>query len=222
MNDFISALHRCILFSSLDTSIINEIIFPAGKLIHCPQNTPLISSQDIVDWFAVVLQGRVQISQIHPNGNRNLMGIAKSNYVVGADLICTKTRRSPYDAIASEDTVLLGFSADWFMGQQLDPEIQKSIWRQLMVLISQENMRKHYRLAILSQKSLRSRILTYLTMQAERLGTTSFEIPFNREELADFLCVNRSVLSHELKQMEQEGILYTKKNYFSLCYSLET
>ena len=125
MNDFISALHRCILFSSLDTSTINEIIFPAGKLIHCPQNTPLISSQDIVDWFAVVLQGRVQISQIHPNGNRNLMGIAKSNYVVGADLICTKTRRSPYDAIASEDTVLLRFSADWFMGQQLGPEIQK-------------------------------------------------------------------------------------------------
>ena len=108
------------------------------------------------------------------------------------------------------------------MGSQLDPNIQKSIWQQLMILISQENMRKHYRIAILSQKSLRSRILTYLTMQAERLGTTTFEIPFNREELADFLCVNRSALSHELKQMKQEGILTTKKNRFTIFHSIET
>lgn len=222
MNDLSFSLRHCILFSNLDVSTIADQILPAGKLIHCPQNTFLISSQETVDWFAVVLHGRVQISQIHPDGKRNLMGIAKTNYVVGADLICTKTRRSPYDAIASEDTALLRFSADWLMGQHLNPTIQKSIWHQLMILISQENMRKHYRLAILSQKSLRSRILTYLTMQSERLGTTSFDIPFNREELADFLCVNRSVLSHELKQMEQEGILYTKKNHFSLNCSMST
>lgn len=220
MNDLIPILQRCILFCNLNEPTISAQILPAGKLIHYPQNTTLISSQDTVDWFAVVLQGRVQISQIHPDGKRNLMGIAKSNYIVGADLICTKTRRSPYDAIVSEDTQLLRFSVDWLMGQQLDSDVQKSIWRQFLVLISQENMRKHYRIAILSQRSLRSRILTYLTMQAKRLGTTKFEIPFNREELADFLCVNRSALSHELKLMEQEGILYTKKNRFSLNCSV--
>lgn len=216
MNDFVPILQHCILFCNLDESTIMSHILPAGKLLHYAQNTSLISSSDTVNWFGVILQGRVQISQIHPDGKRNLMGIAKANYVVGADLICTKSRRSPYDAIASEDTTLLRFSVDWLMGSKLEPHVQKSIWQQLMTLISQENMRKHYRLAILSQKSLRSRILTYLTMQARRLGTTTFEIPFNREELADFLCVNRSALSHELKQMEKEGILSTRKNRFTI------
>ena len=86
-----------------------------------------------------------------------------------------------------------------------------------MTLVSHDNMRRYYRIAILSQKGLRSRILTYLTMQAERLCCSSFAIPFNREELADYLCVNRSALSHELKRMEREGILRTRKNLFVLC-----
>ena len=89
----------------------------------------------------------------------------------------------------------------------------------LLTLISHENMKKEYRLAILSQKGLRERIMTYLTMQAARRQTNTFSIPFSREELASFLCVNRSALSHELSRMEQEGLITFRKNVFSLLQS---
>lgn len=78
------------------------------------------------------------------------------------------------------------------------------------------NMKKEYRLAILSQRGLRERITTYLTMQAARRQTTAFTIPYSREELAAYLCVNRSVLSHELSRMQQEGLISFRKNYFCL------
>ena len=79
-----------------------------------------------------------------------------------------------------------------------------------------ENMKKAYRLAIMSRNGLRERILAYLTMQAAKRGTNTFTIPFSREELAAFLCVNRSALSHELSLMRQEGLLDFHKNNFSL------
>lgn len=217
MNEIVEMLQRCKLFCDLEASAIEEHILPAGNLLQCPQNTALILGQDIIDWFAVLLQGSVQISQNHPDGRRNLMGILQPPSVIAADLICTRRRRAPYDAIAAEDSRLLCFSSDWLMGQRLEREIQISVFRQLMTLISHDNMRKHYRIAILSQRELRSRILTYLIMQAERLGRSRFRIPFNREELADYLCVNRSALSHELKKMEREGILRTRKNLFTIC-----
>ena len=88
--------------------------------------------------------------------------------------------------------------------------------RNLLTILSDGNLRKHYRLAILAQRGLRDRVLVYLTMQAERRGTPTFRIPFSREELAAFLCVNRSALSHELSRMEAEGLIRFRKNEFTL------
>ena len=79
-------------------------------------------------------------------------------------------------------------------------------------------MKKEYRLAILSQNGLRERITTYLTMQASRRQKTAFTIPYSREELAAFLCVNRSALSHELSRMQSEGLITFRKNYFCLHF----
>ena len=79
-------------------------------------------------------------------------------------------------------------------------------------------MQKEYRLAILSQKGLRERILTYLQMQATKRQVRSFEIPFSRDDLASFLCVNRSALSHELSKMQEEGLIRFHKNSFTLLY----
>ena len=94
--------------------------------------------------------------------------------------------------------------------------------RQLAVWISNGNIKKEYRLAILSQKGLRERILTYLTMQASRRQTTAFAIPFSREELAAYLCVNRSALSRELSLMQEEGLITFQKNHFRLHFLTPT
>ena len=60
--------------------------------------------------------------------------------------------------------------------------------------------------------------MTYLTMQAAKRGTATFSIPFDREALASFLCVNRSALSHEIAVMKQEGIIQCRKNTFTLLH----
>ncbi|MGI5962934.1 MAG: Crp/Fnr family transcriptional regulator [Lawsonibacter sp.] len=218
METNLEVLCRCLLFRELPEKVVLNEILPVGRVAEYAKNTQLIASQERVNWFGVILKGRVQILQTFSDGERSLMDTLGVGSIVGADLICTRSRRSPYFAIVSEDAKLMVFGANCLMEKEspLTSATQLSVMRQLMTLIAHENMRKHYRIAILSQKGLRDRILTYLTMQAVRRGTNSFTIPYSREELATYLCVNRSALSHELKCMERENLIYTKKNKFIL------
>ena len=58
--------------------------------------------------------------------------------------------------------------------------------------------------------------MTFLVMQANKRQTDTFSVPFTRDEMASYLCVNRTCLSHELSQMEKEGIIKFKRNQFTL------
>lgn len=217
MSDLMSVLQSCRLFRALPEKVIRDGILPQGTLRRFEKQAVIIDAQECVDHFGIVIEGRVQILQIFTDGLTSLMQTLHPSYLLGADLICTENRRAPYYAVSASEVLAFFLPAELLMMPGTLPEGERlEVFRQLLTFISNENMRKHYRLAILSQRSLRSRILTYLTMQAERRGSNSFQIPFSREEMADFLCVNRSKLSHELSLMEQEGLIRFRKNYFTL------
>ena len=113
--------------------------------------------------------------------------------------------------------VMLYFSMKLLTASELLTDSRRQmVLNNLLLLISQENMKKEYRLAILSQRGLRERIITFLTMQASRIQDTTIRISFSREELASYLCVNRSALSHELSMMQREGLITFRKNSFRL------
>lgn len=216
MDDIKNALRRCMLFSTLSEDALETDILPCGKLREFAKEAVLIAPQQRVEWFAVLIRGRVHISQLFSDGESSLMASLRPSYVLGADLICTKSRRSPYYAVAAAPVQAMVFPAELLQPGQLPETARLEIWKWLTVLLSHENMRKFYRLAILSQRSLRSRIMVYLTMQAGRRGTNTFRIPFSREELAAFLCVNRSALSRELGRLEREGVIQFQGNQFTI------
>lgn len=213
----LSALKECRLFRDLSPETLERELLPRGKLRDYEKQQLLIAPGDQVDWFAVVLRGKVQISQIFSDGTSSLMDALGPGHTLGTDLICTRSRRSPYYAAAAAPLGVLRFPGAMLLEPGTLPEETRLIlWRNLLTLLSDDSLRKHYRLAILAQRGLRDRVLVYLAMQAERRGTTTFRIPFSREELAAFLCVNRSALSHELSLMEAEGLIRFRKNEFTL------
>ena len=210
-------LQACRLFQGLPPETLERELFPLGRLRALDRGALLIVPGDRVDWFAVVLEGRVQVSQIFSDGTSSLLDVLRPGYTVGTDLIATRSRRSPYYAAAGTEARLLQFPGEALLEPgKLPEETRLALCRRLLALVADDNLRKHYRLAILSQRGLRDRVLIYLTMQAQRRGTDTFRVPFSREELAAFLCVNRSALSHELSRMEQEGLIRFRKNEFTL------
>lgn len=213
----LSVLKQCRLFQGLSPETLEGEILPRGKVREHEKQTVLIAPGDRVDWFAVILRGKVQISQIFSDGTSSLMDALGPGYTLGADLVCTRSCRSPYYAAAAGEVRFLRFPGALLLEPGGLPEGTGEVLRRnLLTILSDDNLRKHYRLAILAQRGLRDRVLVYLTMQAERRGTASFRIPFSREELAAFLCVNRSALSHELSRMEAEGLIRFRKNAFTL------
>lgn len=217
MEALIKELNQTNLFSGFPEPVLTQQVLPHRQLQEYQKGQFLISPQQRVSRFGIVLAGKVQIMHIFPEGNYSLMTVLTAGDLLGADLICTHSQLSPYYAVAAGTVRVIYLPGDLI----LKPGKLEEPWRIealtcLAAWISNENMKKEYRLAILSQKGLRERITTYLTMQAIRRQKTDFSISFSREELAAFLCVNRSALSHELSLMEQEGLLTFRKNHFTL------
>ena len=217
MDDILNTLKKSEIFTGIPQEVILRDIMPHRQLQVYAKGQYLIEPQQRINRFAVILSGKIHIMHIFPEGSYSLMSALTAGEILGADLICTRSQIAPYHAVASVPGRVLYFPVELLTKPGLLRENYRLMaLNSLLTLISHENMKKEYRLAILSQKGLRERIITYLTMQSARLQKNTFSISFSREELAAFLCVNRSALSHELSLMQQEGIISFHKNLFTL------
>lgn len=217
MKDWVETLRMCSLFSNLPEERIRQALLPHGTLRQYAKGEKLIDGLEQTDWFGIVVEGHIQIVQFFSGGASSLMENLFPSYALGIDLVFTKSRRSPYCAVAAAPSQVMIFPNRILEETGPFTETERTlVWRNLLTMLSQANMRKHNRLSMLCQRGLRDRILSYLTLQSVRREEDSFQISFSREELADFLCVNRSALSHELSLMEQEGLIRFRKNRFTL------
>lgn len=217
MDELIACLKGNDLFSDFSEALIRDAVLPHRQMQEYRKGVLVIAPQQKVNRFGIVLAGKIHMMHIFSEGNYSLMSTMGPGELLGADLIFTRSQLSPYHAMAAADTRVIYFPAELVTQPgMLEDKDRLALSLRLAARISTMNMKKEYRLAILSQNGLRERITTYLTMQASRRQKTAFTIPYSREELAAFLCVNRSALSHELSRMQQEGLISFRKNYFCL------
>ncbi len=212
MTDFM-ALQRCDLFEGLPEQALN-VLLQKGTARTYDRGQVLLAPQERLDQLGVVVSGRIHQMHISHDGEYQLMTAIYPPRTLGVDLICTRTRLAPYHMLAAEESRVLWIPADLWEKELLP--WKQEILERLLRVVSYINMKKEYRLTILAQRGLRQRVLTYLTMQADKHHSATVTVPFSREEMASFLCVNRSALSHELSLMASEGLIDFHKNVFTL------
>ncbi|MDD7732123.1 MAG: Crp/Fnr family transcriptional regulator [Firmicutes bacterium] len=180
----------------------NEIIFRAGSPIS---------------EIGLVESGSVNIIVNFYWGNSNIFGhvskgqIFGENYaaIPGKDLIC--------DVIACEETRVLFLN----MQKLLTPcqracAFHTRLIKNMLRISAQKNLNLSTRMMHTAPYSLRERLLSYLSEQALEAGSAHFTIPYNRQQLADYLSVNRSAMSKELSKMQEDGLITYQKNEFTL------
>jgi CRP-like cAMP-binding protein len=86
----------------------------------------------------------------------------------------------------------------------------------LLKILARKNILLSNKNQLLSRRTIQDKVLSYLSLQAEKKGNLTFEIPFTRNELADFLCVDRSALSRVLSKLQKEGIIEYDHKHFKL------
>lgn len=181
------------------------------------KNDILIRDGQAVNFFAIVESGELIATKLYGDGTQSLLLKFPPAYMAGIDITATKKKISTYYVTASKlsEVYLIDYHKVAKPGF-LPEEDRLLMMESILALIAAEHIRKMNKIEILSRKGLRDKILTFLSIRRSFEGTDDFYIPYNREELADYLCVNRSALSHELKSMESDGLIRCRKNHFQI------
>ncbi len=218
MDMITNSLIKTKLFSGISRTDV-DALFPFLNLQYkqYQKGSVLIGLNDIVDFVGIVLSGELNIYQEDIHGHLNLIRKARALELFGLDIACTPTRISPFVISCFSDTEVLTLPFDMIGSPSAIPDRFRCIMlKNILELIANQNIRQLYKIDILSKKSLRERIMLYLLLQAKRKKTNDLLLPFNREEFAAYLCVDRSALSRELGRMQNEGLITYNKNRFRI------
>ena len=218
MNAVIDTLQKTKLFSGIsraDIGVLCPLLGVQQRL--CQKGTVLIDTDTIVDFAGVVTAGELNTFKPDTDGRMNLIRKIHTLELFGLDIASTPSRISPLITVCATDAEIITFPYARIAEPGPIPDRLRCVMlKNILELTANENMRQLYKIDILSRKGLRERIMLYLTLQAHRRKSSELILPFNREEFAAYLCVDRSALSRELSRMQDEGLITFEKNRFRL------
>ncbi len=177
-----------------------------------PKDAPIFLRGDLIDKLCYVAKGSVRREITYTNGDIHIISLYEQNTMFGLDVALSKTTKAPVDFISNEDTTVVFVSVKSI--QQSDYALE--MYKTLTYNLSDESIRMSHKIEMLSQHSLRSRILMYLNVIKNKSDDNVVYTRMNREQLAEYLCVNRSALSNELHKMKREGIIDVDGQKFTL------
>ena len=181
------------------------------------KNEYLLRAGDRVEAFGVVIQGKVMIIQEDFWGNRNILAVAGPGQSFAETFACSPGAVLNVSVIAETDVEILFLNVQKILTTCPSTCSHHSrMIRNLLSELAEKNLRLNEKVTHLGQRSRRARILSYLSAEAQRQGSAEFDIVFSRQQLADYLSVDRSGLSMELSRMQEEGLLEYRKNHFKL------
>ena len=219
----IQPYYEMLLSTELFSKVFEEDM---PQLLHClharvkeyTENEFIIHAQDSSDDFGVVLEGSVHIITEDLFGNRSITAHLKRGEMFGQIATTDNSMTSPASVVGVSEHVIIMFLK---FSRLVAPctracSFHSLVIENMMNVLSKRNLLMNQKLAILSMRTMREKLLAFLYLQYKEVGLIEFDIPFNRDELADFLCVNRSALSREIAKMVDEGLIRTTRSHFVL------
>lgn len=163
--------------------------------------------------MGLVLSGSVHIENIDMMGNKTILNRIPPGQVFGEAYACIPGEKLLVGVVAAEDCQILFLEVGKIFHTCPDtcPCHEKLIHNMLMVM-AKKNLQLSRRSLHTAPKSIRGRLVSYFSQEMVQQGSSRFLIPFNRQELADYLGVDRSALSAELGKMRREGIIEVNRN----------
>jgi len=218
MKDFLSVLQSSKLFSGVSENELTAMLSCLDtKKEDFPKDAFILQAGDTLDSIGIVLSGSVLIIQEDIWGNRNIISKARTGQTFGAAYACAPGSGLNVSVIAETPVSVLFLNVKRIL--TVCPSAcshHNRIIRNLLGELAEKNLRSNEKLTHMGQRTTRSKIMSYLSAEAQRLGTYEFDIPFSRQQLADYLGVERSGLSSELGKMKKDGLLDCHKNHFVL------
>lgn len=218
MKKYLEAIQKCPLFNNIEDDNLTGILSCLGaKIISYQKGEAIVSEGDTAKNIGIILSGVAQIAQVDYFGNRNIVASIETSELFGESFACAGAETIPIDVIAKEDTeVMLIDCLRITQTCSNSCEFHRQMIYNLMKIVATKNIVFHQKIEVISKRTTREKLMTYLMIEAKKNGSSSFEIPYDRQELADYLGVDRSGLSVEIGKLCKEGVIRSRKGWFEI------
>lgn len=210
-------LGNCRLFDGAEKSSIPTILNCLNADVKAySKGEAIFSEGDRAGLVGVVLSGTVQIVKNDYYGNRNLLALAEKGELFAEAYACAGVEALPVSVIAVSECKILLINCKKIITSDKTCNFHYLIMNNLLKIVSMKNIMLNEKGEITSKRTTKEKIMAYLSAYAKGCNSCEFDIPLNRQELADYLCVERSAMSAEIGKLKKEGKIDCKKNHFKL------
>ena len=218
MKKYIPVLKRTKLFSGVGEEDIASLLSCLGarKKEYKKGEYILREGEHISDIF-ILVEGKIHIQKDDYWGNRSILSVISVGEMFGEGYAAPESGALLNDVVAVEDSSVIFFDVKRILTTCSSAcRFHNMIVQNMFFAISDKNRRLVQKLGHMSGRTTRAKLISYLSEEAKRQGSSAFSVPFNRQQLADYLCVDRSAMSNELCKMRDEGMIKFEKSRFEL------
>ena len=218
MKNYLSVLKRTQLFAGIDDNEISSMLSCLGARLSSYKKGEYVLRQGEYSSDIIVLaEGALHIQNDDYWGNRSILSLITVGEMFGEAYVAPESGALLNDVVAAEDSIVIFFDVKRIITTCSSAcRFHTMVVQNMFFAISEKNRNLVQKLGHMSKRSTREKLISYLSQQAKIQKSSSFKIPFNRQQLADFLSVDRSAMSNELCKMRDEGLIQFEKSYFKL------
>ena len=211
-------LRNCPLFAGISEGDLNALL-QCLTAVHkrYRKNNVVFFAGRKTDSMGIVLSGAVHVLRDDFWGRRKIITRIEQGGLFGEAFACAGAGELPVSVEAAEDSEILLLHSKRIVETCSSACVfHTELIKNLLLILAKKNIAFIQKLEHITQTTTREKLLSYLSEQARLAGKSSFTIPFNREELAEYLSVERSAMSAELSKMREDGLILYQKNFFQL------
>ena len=224
MENYLSILNESKLFLSIEHEEIKSLLNCLSATVKTyEKNEYIFNFGDDISTIGVVLQGSVHITKEDYWGNNSIISEVPVGAIFGESYACMRSTPLTVNAISSQKSKIMFLNVMKIATTCSSAcNFHTRLICNLVELLADHNFLLTNKIGHISQRTTKEKLLSYLFEQSQKRKSNSFEIPFNRQQLADFLSVDRSAMSNELCKLRDEGILKFDRNHFELIMKANT
>lgn len=218
MKKYLEILKNCPLFFNIeDDKLLTMLNCLGAKVVSFDKKYTVLAEGTPAKYIGVVLTGSAQILQIDYYGNRSILGKVGPSEMFNEAFACAETKAVPVTVIANEPSEIMLIDCSHILHTcHNNCGFHQQLIFNLMKDLAVKTIMFHQRIEVTSKRTTREKLMAYLFLQAKKADSPVFSIPFDRQELADYLEVDRSGLSAEISKLRNEGIINCHRSQFEL------